>query len=230
MSETTATATIDETTLSETQRDMLNLARTAVADAERVQPKKDKRTERDILVSLVLDGTDEDIKGLSKFREILSAKAAEMFAAESGGDEISDEERKKIRATAKAAYDSAMNVLNMPNFALPAGFVVPDFPGARSGGSGGGQGGEKPRNLKHTVTNSAGEVVVDGQTFAVISQRTKEPAQDLLARFKDAAGIPQDKKVSDVEGLTGPWSWEFVTGEGESAETYSVVTNYTAPA
>lgn len=230
MSETTAVATIDETTLSGTQRDMLNLLRTAVADAERVQPKKEKRTAEKILLDLVLDGTDEDIKGLSKFREILRAKAAEIHAQETGGDEVSEDERKKVREQAKAAYTSAKNVLDMPAFRLPEGFVLPDFPGARGGGGNAGQGGEKPRNLKHTVTNSKGEVVVDQQTFAVISQRTKEPAQDLLARFKDAAGIPQDTKVSDVENLSGPWTWEFVTGEGENSETYSVTTTYTAPA
>lgn len=222
---TTATATIDETTLSQTQRDMLALLRGAVSEAERVQPKKEKRSERDILISLVLDGTDEDVKGLSKFREILSAKAADIFSTENGGEEVSDDERKKVRTEAKATYDSAARVLTM--FPLPEGFVVPDFPGARGGSSGGsGAGGEKPRNLKHTVTNAAGETVVENVTFAAISQKTKEPTGDLLTRFKSVAGDSKD----EWENGPGTWSWDFTTGEGENAETYSVVTKYDAPA
>jgi hypothetical protein len=221
-------ATVDETLLSQTQRDMLTLIRDSVSEAERVAPKKEKRTVEAILIDLVLNGTDEDVKGLDKFREILRAKSSDIFAQENStdGENISDDERKRIRTEAKTRYDSAKNVLGM--FPLPEGFVVPDFPGARGGSnSGAGLGGEKPRNLKHTVTKDGdSEPMVKDVTFAVIAQKTKESTADLLAQFKSVAGESKD----DWSKGSGSWEWSFRTGEGENITEYNVVTTYDAPA
>ena len=219
------TATIDETTLSQTSRDMLNIARTSVATAESLRPKSDKRTEAKILLDLVLDGTDEDIKGLERFRDILKAKAAEVFTAEqadaSGG--MSDDDRRKAIADAKAAYTSATNVLAMPGFALPDGFVVPSFPGMRVSSSGTGAPIERPRNLKHDVTSATGDVVITDVTFAAVGIKIKASSQDLLAAFKAVAGDSKDDwEASDA----GTWSWEYRTGESEDAVTYNVTTRY----
>lgn len=226
--ENTATATIDETTLSPTVREMLSLIRNAVAEAERVQPRKDKRSAQDILISLVLDGTDEDVKGLEAFRNVLRAKAQSVFEAEqSETGEVSEEERGKVRKESKAAYDSAMNVIGLLG-GLPEGFVLPTFPGARGGSNAGaGLGGEKPRNLKHTVTEDGKDTpLVSDVTFAVIAQKTKESTADLLAQFKSVAGQTKD----EWENGPGQWEWAFSTGEGENKVTYNVVTKYTAPA
>ncbi len=222
--ESNAVATIDETTLTETQREMLTLIRNAVANAERVQPRKDKRSVQDILISLVLDGTDDDVKGLEAFRNILRAKAQSVFESEqTDGGEVSEDERKRVRAESRAAYDSAMTVLGF--FPLPEGFVIPTFPGARGGSNAGaGQGGEKPRNLKHTVTEEGKtDPLVSDVTFAVIGQKTKESTADLLARFKSVAGNSKD----EWENGPGVWEWDFTVGEGENATTYNVVTRYT---
>lgn len=229
MSENTAAAapvaTIDETLLSEPQKMMVAIIRGAVTDAERVAPKSDRRSVQDILLSLVLDGTDDDVKGLSKFREVLTAKATEVHAAEQSGTEVSDDERAKVRKAAREAFDAATRILDMPGQALPEGFVLPKFPGSRASSTGGGS-GEKPRNLKHTVTENGEDVIAEPVTFAVVSQKTKVSQEDLLSAFKSEAGPDKDAWTAGP----GTWTWDIVSGAGENAKTFTITTKYDAPA
>lgn len=223
---TPAVATIDETLLSPTQKVMVGIIRTAVAEVEKVAPKSERRSVQDILVSLVLDGTDEDVKGLSRFREILSAKASEVFATEQDGTEVSDDERAKVRKVSREAYDAAARILDMPGQALPEGFVLPRFPGSRTASATGGT-GEKPRNLKHTVTEGETDIIAEPVTFAVVSQKTKVTGEDLLAAFKAEAGPDKDAWSAHD---TGVWVWEVMSGAGETARTFTITTRYDAPA
>ncbi len=215
----------DESTLSPTQQDMLTLMRQAVADIQRAKVSDDMKLEKFVLPYLGGDNPDANLNDddlnvtvgeiLSAFRE---AKAA-------SGD-MSDEDRAALRKSAREAYNSAQNVLKyMP---LPDNFPasqVPQLPGSTGGASSGqGEGGEKPRNLHHTVTDADGKVLVapaEGKsaTFATVSQKIKVPTADLLAQFKSVAGETKEAWESSIDKR---WEWSVESG----GKSYTIVTEY----
>ncbi len=207
----------DESTLSSTQQDMLTLMRQAVADIQRAKMSESMTIEKFVLPYLGGDNPDanlnEDDRNVT-VGEILNA----FREAKAASGDMSDEDRAALRKSAREAYNSAQNVLKyMP---LPDNFpasLVPQLPGGGGGASSGqGEGGEKPRNLKHSV--QVGDKTVEG-TFATVSQKIKVPTPDLLAAFKSVAGESKEAWESSIDKR---WKWSVESG----GKSYTIVTEY----
>ncbi len=212
---TEQTVQYDENALSSTQRDMLALMRSAVADMQKAKASDDMRIEKFVLSYLGGDSPETTLN--EDDRNVTVGDILEAFAAaKAASGNLSDDERANLRKKAREQYNSAQTVLGA--FPLPEGFPVPQLPGAQGPSAGTGEGGEKPRNLKHTVT--VGDKSVDG-TFAAISKPTGVPTADLLTAFKNVAGQNKEAWESSVEKR---WTWD--TPANSKGETYSVTTVY----